>query len=125
VLSLIAADPALGRPLAGADDYLRAEILYAASHEGARHLADMLVRRTHIAIETADRGLEVAEEAAELAAGPLHWDSGQAAREVEHYRAEVAAQQAAEEALSDSDADTIAGAVPDIVPVRAAADARR
>jgi len=27
--------------------------------------------------------------------------------------------------LSDSDADAIAGAVPDIVPVRAAADARR
>ena len=63
VLSLIAADPALGRPLAGADDYLRAEIFYAASHEGARHLDDVLARRTHIAIETADRGLEVAEEA--------------------------------------------------------------
>jgi len=27
--------------------------------------------------------------------------------------------------LSDSDAEAIAGAVPDIVPVRAAADARR
>jgi glycerol-3-phosphate dehydrogenase len=125
VLSLIAADPALGRPLAGADDYLRAEIFYAASHEGARHLDDVLARRTHIAIETADRGLEVAEEAAALAARPLRWDSGQMAREVEHYRAEVAAQRASEEALSDSDAEAIAGAVPDIVPVRATADARR
>ena len=125
VLSLIAADPALGRPLAGADDYLRAEIFYAASHEGARHLDDVLVRRTHIAIETADRGLEVAEEAAALAARPLRWDSGQMAREVEHYRAEVGAQRASEEALSDSDAEAIAGAVPDIVPVRATADARR
>src|SRR5258708_13436755 len=91
VLSLIAADPALGRPLTGADDYLRAEILYAASHEGARHLDDMLARRTHIAIETADRGLEGAEEAAVLAAGPLRWDSGQMAREVGHYRPEVVA----------------------------------
>jgi glycerol-3-phosphate dehydrogenase len=125
VLGLIAADPALGRPLAGADDYLGAEIFYAASHEGARHLDDMLARRTHIAIETADRGLEVAEEAAALAARPLRWDSGQMAREVEHYRAEVAAQRASEEALSDSDAEAIAGAVPDIVPVRATADARR
>src|SRR5262249_60036911 len=102
----------------------RAEILYAASHEGARHLDDMLARRTHIAIETADRGLEVAEEAAVLAAGPLRWDSGQTAREIEHYRAEVAAQRASEEALSDSDAEAIAGAVPDIVPVRATAGAR-
>ena len=47
------------------------------------------------------------------------------AREVEHYRAEVAAQRASEEAVSDSDAEAIAGAVPDIVPVRATADARR
>jgi glycerol-3-phosphate dehydrogenase len=125
VLGLIAADPALGRPLAGADDYLCAEIFYAASHEGARHLDDMLARRTHIAIETADRGLEVAEEAAALAARPLRWDAGQMAREVEHYRAEMAAQRASEEALSDSDAEAIAGAVPDIVPVRATADARR
>ncbi|MEK8144552.1 hypothetical protein NKH18_31235 [Streptomyces sp. M10(2022)] len=33
-LDLIEADPALGEPLAAADDYLRAEIVYAASHEG-------------------------------------------------------------------------------------------
>jgi glycerol-3-phosphate dehydrogenase len=123
VLGLIAADPGLGRPLAGADDYLRAEIVYAASHEGARHLDDVLARRTHIAIETADRGLATAAEAADLIARPLRWDSGQAAREVEHYRAEVAAQQASEEADSDADADAIAGAVPDIVPVRTGVDA--
>ena len=48
--------PALGEPLAGADDYLRAEIVYAASHEGARHLDDVLTRRTRISIETFDRG---------------------------------------------------------------------
>jgi glycerol-3-phosphate dehydrogenase len=123
VLGLIAADPGLGRPLAGADDYLRAEIVYAASHEGARHLDDVLARRTHIAMETTDRGLATAAEAAALVAGPLRWDSGQTAREVEHYRAEVAAQHAAEEAVSDADADAIAGAVPDIVPVRTGVDA--
>ena len=49
-----------GRPLAGADDYLRAEVVYAASHEGARHLDDVLARRTHISIETWDRGVSVA-----------------------------------------------------------------
>ncbi len=32
----------LGEPLPAADDYLRAEIVYAASHEGARHLDDVL-----------------------------------------------------------------------------------
>ena len=85
----------------------------------------MLARRAHLAIETADRGLVTAAEAASLMAGPLRWDSGQTDREVEHYRAEVAAQRASEEAVSDSDAEAIAGAVPDIVPVRATADARR
>ena len=49
--------------------------------------------------------------------------AGQAAREVEHYRAEVAAQRASEEADSDADADAIARAVPDIVPVRTGVDA--
>ncbi len=117
VVALIEADPALGRPLAGADDYLRAEIVYAAAHEGARHLEDVLERRTHIAIETPDRGLVAVDEAAELMAGPLRWDAGQVAREIEHYRAEVAAQRASEEAASDADADAIRDAVPDIVPV--------
>ncbi|HYG93576.1 MAG TPA: glycerol-3-phosphate dehydrogenase/oxidase, partial [Nocardioides sp.] len=48
LLGLIAEDPSLGEPLPAADDYLRAEIVYAASHEGARHLDDVLTRRTRI-----------------------------------------------------------------------------
>jgi glycerol-3-phosphate dehydrogenase len=117
VIALTEASPALGRPLEGADDYLRAEIVYAASHEGARHLDDVLARRTHIAFETPDRGLAAAEEAASLMAGPLRWNSGQIARETENFRAGVFAQRAWEEAASDADADAIAAAVPDIVPV--------
>ena len=74
-------------------------------------------------METPDRGLASAVEAASLIAGPLRWDSGQTAREVEHYRADVAAQRASEEADSDADADAIAAAVPDIVPVRTGVDA--
>ena len=46
VLELIAADPSLAEPLPGVDDYLRVEAVYAASHEGARHLDDVLARRT-------------------------------------------------------------------------------
>ena len=34
ILELVAADPSLGGPLPGGEDYLRAEIVYAASHEG-------------------------------------------------------------------------------------------
>ena len=39
-----------------------AEIVYAASHEGARHLDDVLARRTRISIETFDRGVAAAPQ---------------------------------------------------------------
>jgi glycerol-3-phosphate dehydrogenase len=117
VLAMIAADPALGRPLAGADDYLRAEVVYAASHEGARHLDDVLTRRTHVAIETWDRGMSVAQEAATLMAGPMKWKSRQVARELENYRARVDAERASQDAATDTDADAIRLGAPDIVPV--------
>ena len=117
VLELIAADPSLRKPLAGADDYLRAEIVYAASHEGARHLDDVLARRTHASIETWDRGLSAAEEAATLMAGPMKWKSRQVVRELENYRVRVAAERASQEADTDQDADAIRLGAPDIVPV--------
>ena len=117
VLALIAADPSLGKPLTGADDYLRAEIVYAASHEGARHLDDVLARRTHASIETWDRGLSAAQEAVSLMAGPMKWKSRQIARELENYQARVAAERASQEADTDQDADAIRLGAPDIVPV--------
>jgi len=117
VLDLIAADPSLGRPLAGADDYLRAEVVYASSHEGARHLDDVLTRRTHVSIESWDRGLSAAPEAASLMAGPMHWRSRQVARELENYRAMVAAERASQDAATDQDADAIRLGASDIVPV--------
>jgi glycerol-3-phosphate dehydrogenase len=117
VLELIAADPSLGKPLTGADDYLRAEIVYAASHEGARHLDDALARRTHASIETWDRGVTAAQEAVTLMAGPMKWKGRQIERELENYRARVAAERASQEAESDQDADAIRMGAPEIVPV--------
>ncbi|MEV6031883.1 glycerol-3-phosphate dehydrogenase/oxidase [Nonomuraea sp. NPDC052116] len=117
VLELIEHEPSLGRPLAGADDYLRAEIVYAATHEGARHLNDVLTRRTRISIETFHRGLAVAQEAAELMAGPLGWDSEQVKREVEYYTKRVEAERRSQEQVSDQEADAIRLGAPEIVPV--------
>ena len=56
LLDAIQRDPSLGEQLTGADDYLRAEVWYAAESEGAIHLDDVLTRRTRISIETFDRG---------------------------------------------------------------------
>jgi glycerol-3-phosphate dehydrogenase len=116
LLALVADDPALGRPLEGADDYLAAEILYAATHEGAAHLEDLLTRRTRISIETWDRGLSAAEPAARLVASALGWDEAQIQREIEHYRARVAAERESQEQDDDLGADAARLGAPDVAP---------
>ncbi|MEU0517947.1 glycerol-3-phosphate dehydrogenase/oxidase [Streptosporangium sp. NPDC006007] len=117
VLALIEENPSLALPLTGADDYLRAEVVYAATHEGARHLNDVLARRTHISIETFHRGLGVVEEVAELLAGPLEWDAEQIKREMEYYTKRVEAERLSQEQDTDHEADAIRLGAPEIVPV--------
>ncbi|TWF74718.1 glycerol-3-phosphate dehydrogenase [Pseudonocardia hierapolitana] len=89
VLAPIRTDPALGRPLPGADGYLPVEFQRAVSHEGALTLVDVLHRRTHLAIERTDAGLPAASAVAALLAPLLGWDDDRQAREVAAYRAEV------------------------------------
>ncbi|MBL1099383.1 glycerol-3-phosphate dehydrogenase/oxidase [Streptomyces coffeae] len=117
VLELIAQDPSLGEPLPGAEDYLRAEIVYAASHEGARHLDDVLTRRTRISIETFDRGTRSAREAAELMAGVLGWGQEQVDKEVEHYEKRVEAERESQRQPDDLTADAARLGAPDIIPL--------
>ncbi|GAA3762587.1 glycerol-3-phosphate dehydrogenase/oxidase [Salinactinospora qingdaonensis] len=116
LLDLMARRPDLREPLTGADDYLRAEIVHAARYEGAQHLDDVLSRRTHISLETWDRGLAAAEEAASLMAETLGWEATWTRREVEHYRKRVEAERAAQERDNDHEADAIQHGAPDIVP---------
>lgn len=117
VLDLIAREPGLGAPLTGADDYLRAEVVYAASHEGARHLDDVLTRRTRVSIETFDRGTRCAREAAELMAGVLGWAPDQTDREVERYEKRVEAERQSQLQPDDLTADAARLGAPDIVPL--------
>lgn len=117
LLELIAEDPGLGEPLSGADDYLRAEVVYAASHEGARHLDDVLTRRTRISIETFDRGTRVARECAELMAPVLGWDSAHLEKEVAHYEKRVEAERESQRQPDDLTADAARLGAPDIVPI--------
>ncbi|WP_344283118.1 glycerol-3-phosphate dehydrogenase [Actinomadura napierensis] len=116
LLELISDKPDLGKPLSGADDYLRAEVVYAASHEGARHLNDVLARRTRISIETWDRGVNVAQEAADLLAPVLGWSKKQRDREIEYYRKRVEAERASQAKDDDQEADASRRGAPDIVP---------
>ncbi|RLU84000.1 glycerol-3-phosphate dehydrogenase [Streptomyces griseocarneus] len=117
VLDLIATDPGLADPLTGAEDYLRAEVVYAASHEGARHLDDVLTRRTRISIETFDRGTRCAREAAELMAPVLGWDAVQVGKEVEHYEKRVEAERESQLQPDDQTADAARLGAPDVQPI--------
>ncbi|MEU7906813.1 glycerol-3-phosphate dehydrogenase/oxidase [Actinoplanes sp. NPDC049118] len=118
LLDLIRADPGLGRPVEGAEDHLRAELVYAASHEGARHLEDALTRRTRISIGTFDRGIAAAPVAAELMGPVLGWTAEQTEREVRHYRLRVEAERASQEQPDDETADATRLGAPDVVPLR-------
>jgi glycerol-3-phosphate dehydrogenase len=115
VFDLIDRDPALGEPLDGADEYLRAEMVYAVTHEGARHLEDVLTRRTRISIETFDRGVTAARPAAELMATVLDWDADRVDHEVTHYLARVRAERASQEQDDDKTADAARLGAPDVV----------
>ena len=68
--------------------------MYAVTHEGARHLDDVLTRRTRISIETFDRGVRAAPVAAALMAAELGWDDARTAEEVDHYLRRVDAERA-------------------------------
>jgi glycerol-3-phosphate dehydrogenase len=123
LLDLIAQQPDLGKPLAGADDYLRAEIVYAASHEGARHLGDTLTRRTRVSIEYFDRGTGVAEEVAMLMGGVLGWSAEQRDLEVDHYLKRVEAERESQTMPDDETADAARMGAADVVPVVSVAEA--
>ena len=116
LLAMVAEEPELGLPLEGTEDYLRVEIVYAASHEGARHLDDVLARRTRLSIETYDRGLVAAEPAARLMARVLGWDEATIDNEVSHYVRRVAAERDSQEQPDDAFADAARLAAEDVVP---------
>jgi glycerol-3-phosphate dehydrogenase len=113
VIELIEKDRSLGQPLDGADDYLRAEVVYAASHEGAVHLEDVLHRRTRISFETFDRGVRSARAAADLLAETLGWDDGRREREIAHYSAQIAAERESQLQPDDQSADAARMGVSD------------
>jgi glycerol-3-phosphate dehydrogenase len=114
VLAVADGDPSLLEPLPGAEEYLRLEIVYAATHEGALHLDDLLARRTRISIETRDRGVACAEPTARLVAPVLGWDEGRIADEVAAYRARVAAERESQQEPDDLAANAERLAAPDI-----------
>jgi glycerol-3-phosphate dehydrogenase len=104
IVAICEEDGTMAQSLESAPRYLRAEVVYAATHEGALHLDDVLSRRTHIALELPERGVAAAEEVASILAPFLGWDEGRFDREISEYSALACAESYARELHDDRDA---------------------
>lgn len=94
VLDLVRSDATLGRLLALGHPYLRAEVAYAVTHEGALHVEDVLVRRVRLFIESASSGADAAEDVAVIMGRLLGWSRRRRAAEIARYLDLVAAEHA-------------------------------
>ena len=85
VLDLVRSEKTLGRPLLDGYPYLRAEVAYAVTHEGALHIEDVLARRIRLLIESPDAGVAAAAEVGVIMGGLLGWGRRRRALEVRQY----------------------------------------
>jgi glycerol-3-phosphate dehydrogenase len=85
VLEPVRRDRSLARPLAEGYPYLRAEVAYAVTHEGALHIEDVLGRRVRLLIESPDAGVSAAFEVGVIMGSLLGWGRRRRAIEVRRY----------------------------------------
>ncbi|WP_129336677.1 glycerol-3-phosphate dehydrogenase/oxidase [Cellulomonas endophytica] len=117
LLELCDEDPSLALPLEHAPAYVGAEIVYAASHEGALHLDDVLMHRTRLNYEQADKGVGALEQIADLVAPVLGWDAATRQREIDAYVARAEAEDRAAQQPDDATAERVRLAADDITPL--------
>ena len=89
VLNVISDDRSLAAPLEDSQHYLKGEISYAVTHEGALHLDDILTRRTHISIQTSDHGARAARHVGDVTAGLVGWGPERLEEELAIYDANM------------------------------------
>ncbi len=85
VAELAAEDPSLAVPLVEGLPYLRAEVVYAARHEMARSVDDVLSRRTRARLLDRQASIAAADDVARLLAAELGWDDAEVQRQVAAY----------------------------------------
>ncbi|GII64788.1 glycerol-3-phosphate dehydrogenase [Sphaerisporangium krabiense] len=104
-------DPALLEPVPGAPSLLAGEVLYAARHEAAMTVDDVLRRRTRTGLETADGGAGAAPHVAALLATALGRDESWAAEQAASY---TRAAEVTRAALDTSDDTELAPLLADL-----------
>jgi glycerol-3-phosphate dehydrogenase len=86
----IAADRALGERIDPELPYVWAEIDFAAAHDLARTVEDVLARRVPLLLVSRDQGLGASARVADILGARLGWDAAARARMLAEYAAEVA-----------------------------------
>ena len=89
VLEISTGDRSLLNPIIPGLPYLKAEIIYSATHEGALSVSDVLSRRTRISFEDREQGLLVADEVATLIGNELGWSEIEREQSLSEYRAQI------------------------------------
>jgi glycerol-3-phosphate dehydrogenase len=117
ITALIDAEPDLGQPIQHAEHYLRAEAVYAATHEGVIHLDDVMMNRTRLNYEVPDAGVAASREIARLVAPHLGWSRLRVRQEVARYAARVQAEKAAALAPDDAAAEAARAEATDLTPM--------
>jgi glycerol-3-phosphate dehydrogenase len=95
VRALVAADPTLGARLVPGLPYLRAEAVYAARHEMATTIDDVLSRRTRARLLARDAAAAAAGDVGALLAAELGWTDAERNAQIAAYRAACDAERAA------------------------------
>jgi glycerol-3-phosphate dehydrogenase len=86
LMAAIQADPSLAEPLVPGLPYVRAEAVFAARHEMAGSVDDVLSRRTRARLLARDDSALAAAEVGRILAGELGWSAAETDRSVEEYQ---------------------------------------
>lgn len=86
IIDLIEDDRKLAAPISRNLPYLKAELVYAVTSEGAQSVADVLERRTRIWFEAPNFGIDLAPATADLIAPYLGWKAAQKKASVNQYQ---------------------------------------
>ena len=90
ILVIIKEQPKLTKRLDSDLPYIKAEIIYAASHEGAQSVDDVISRRTRLSFEAINHAAHLAEEVATLIAPVLGWSAKERKASIAQYLEMVA-----------------------------------
>jgi glycerol-3-phosphate dehydrogenase len=86
ILEIIEDDRKLATPLTRNLPYLKAELVYAVTAEGAQSVSDVLERRTRIWFEAPNFGVDLASATADLIAPYLGWKAAQKKASIAQYQ---------------------------------------